>query len=203
MPTETPMSTIRKPPAHLLMAVVCLSVVGACTKDPVPRAEPVRPVRTVVVQPQSSLTVLNLPGEVRPRLETRYGFRVGGKVAERKVSVGDRVRAGTVLARLDPQDLAPQVAVQQAQLEAARTELKLAQIDAKRTRDLRERNFVSQSSTANRRWSMAPNRKSPRPRRNSTMPVMPRPSRCCVPMPTGWWSAWRPKPARSWPPVSR
>ena len=139
------MSIVSKLPARLLMAVLGLSLVGACTKEPAPRAEPVRPVRTVVVQPQSSLAAINLPGEVRPRLETRYGFRVGGKLSERRVSVGDRVQAGTVLARLDPQDLAPQVALQQAQLDAARTELKLAQIDANRTRDLRERNFVSQS----------------------------------------------------------
>jgi len=139
------MSIVSKPPARLLMAVLGLSLLGACTKEPAPRAEPVRPVRTVVVQPQSSLAAINLPGEVRPRLETRYGFRVGGKLSERRVSVGDRVQAGTVLARLDPQDLAPQVALQQAQLDAARTELKLAQIDANRTRDLRERNFVSQS----------------------------------------------------------
>lgn len=43
-------------------------------------------------------------GEVRARIEALLGFRVGGKLVERRVDVGARVRAGQPLARLDAAD---------------------------------------------------------------------------------------------------
>ncbi len=122
-----------------------LALLSACAKAPPEKAEPIRPVHTVVAEPGREGTPIVLPGEVRPRVETRYGFRIGGKLSERRVSVGDRVADGTVLARLDPQDVMPAVDAQQAQLEAVRTELKLAQIELGRLRELRDRNYVSQA----------------------------------------------------------
>jgi RND family efflux transporter MFP subunit len=88
----------------------------------------------------------SLAGEVKPRVEVRYGFRVGGRVIERKVEVGDRVEAGQVLARLDPQDLAPALDAQRAQQEAIRTELAIAKAELARAQRLRAGNFVSDAN---------------------------------------------------------
>ncbi len=44
-------------------------------------------------------------GVIAPRTETDLAFRVGGKVVARLVGVGDRVKAGDVIARLDAEDL--------------------------------------------------------------------------------------------------
>jgi multidrug efflux pump subunit AcrA (membrane-fusion protein) len=63
----------------------------------------------MVAAPQSVSVPLTLPGEVRPRIESRLGFRVGGKLIARSVSVGDVVAPGQALARLDPTDLMPAV----------------------------------------------------------------------------------------------
>ena len=43
-------------------------------------------------------------GDVRARTESRLGFRVGGKITQRHAEIGQHVKAGTVLAQLDPQD---------------------------------------------------------------------------------------------------
>ena len=43
-------------------------------------------------------------GEVQARQQTALAFRVGGQVTARLAEVGDRVRAGQVLARLDVSD---------------------------------------------------------------------------------------------------
>jgi RND family efflux transporter MFP subunit len=103
-------------------------------------------VRTVVAQPQRVEIAIQLPGEVRPRVESRLGFRVGGKLSQRAVSIGDRVAPGQVLARLDPTDLAPALAAQQAQVVAARTERDLAAVELERLRHLRAQNYISQAS---------------------------------------------------------
>ena len=78
-------------------------------------------------------------GEVRARIETPLAFRVGGKLTERLVDVGARVKPGQVLARLDPAD--QQLAA--AQAEANR---KLAEAELRRTQELRQKNFISQAA---------------------------------------------------------
>jgi multidrug efflux system membrane fusion protein len=78
-------------------------------------------------------------GEVRARIETTLGFRVGGKLIERLVDAGVSVKAGQPLARLDPAD----TQLQAAQAEAQRA---LAEADVKRFRDLKTRNFISASA---------------------------------------------------------
>lgn len=78
-------------------------------------------------------------GEVRARHESMLGFRVGGKMTERLVDTGARVKAGQPLARLDPADA--RLSATQAEANAA-----LATADFKRAQDLRARNFVSEAA---------------------------------------------------------
>lgn len=127
------------------IAVLCL-LVGCKGKEPEVKVEAPRPVRSVVAKLTASADVLSLPGEIRPRIESRLGFRVGGKLLQRKVSVGDRVVPGQVLARLDPTDLAPALQAQQAQLESARTDRDLAAVELDRLRSLKTQNYISQGS---------------------------------------------------------
>jgi membrane fusion protein, multidrug efflux system len=82
-------------------------------------------------------------GEVRPRVESRLGFRVGGKITQRQVEVGQHVAAGTVLAQLDPQDYRLAADAARAQAAAARTNRDLAAADYQRYRQLRDQNFIS------------------------------------------------------------
>ena len=78
-------------------------------------------------------------GDVRARIETQLGFRVGGKLVERMVDVGARVKAGQPLARLDAAD--QQLAATQAEANRA-----LAAAELKRTQELRQKNFISQAA---------------------------------------------------------
>ena len=135
---------LRSQPALFVCAAL---MVSACGKpDATQPVESPRPVRTMVAAPQSVSVPLTLPGEVRPRIESRLGFRVGGKLMARSVSVGDVVAPGQALARLDPTDLMPAVQAQQAQLDAVRIERNLASVELERLRGLKAQNFVSQSA---------------------------------------------------------
>lgn len=89
---------------------------------------------------------LAFAGEVRAREESALSFRVGGKLVRRSVDVGDRVRAGQVLAELDPQDLQLQAAAAQAQLAAAQGELARATADRARYATLARQQLVSRSA---------------------------------------------------------
>jgi RND family efflux transporter MFP subunit len=96
-------------------------------------------VKTVTAGEQSASGARTYSGEVRARHETTLAFRVGGKIVERLVDVGAVVKPGQALARIDPADLA----LQAGQAEAQRA---LAEADTRRYRDLRAKNFISQSA---------------------------------------------------------
>jgi RND family efflux transporter MFP subunit len=80
---------------------------------------------------------------VRARYETDLGFRVAGKLVTRLVNIGDRVQAGDVVARLDPQDLKLQVASAEAELAAATSSLAQAAADLERYTTLKSRGYAS------------------------------------------------------------
>ncbi len=122
---------------HLLAAGLAALLLAGCAKKEAPE-QPLRTVRVMKVDGAAVSGSLTFPGEVRARYESRLAFRLGGKLVERRVDVGAAVKRGQVLARLDAQD----ASLNAAQAEAARA---LAEAEAKRYRELRERNFVSQA----------------------------------------------------------
>lgn len=127
-----------------VLAPLAAAALVACSK-PAPPLEDVRPVRVINLASDTAGERLEFSGDVRPRYESQLGFRVGGKIVERKVDVGATVKRGDVLMRLDPQDLRLAESQARATLRAAETERDLARADYKRHVDLRAQNFVSQA----------------------------------------------------------
>ncbi len=91
----------------------------------------------------ASIRGLEYAAEVRPRTESRLGFRVNGKLLRRMVDVGQHVSAGQPLAQLDAQDYKLSVDAAKAQFAAAVANRDLAASDFKRFKDLRDQNFIS------------------------------------------------------------
>lgn len=137
----------------LLAASFAALLLSGCTR-PEPAPEPIRAVRTTVVTAGTAGTTLEFPAEVRARTESRLGFRVGGKLQQRRVDVGDAVKAGQVLARLDPQDLRLSQEAAQAALTAARATLAQAEADFRRFKELREREFISSAELERRETAL-------------------------------------------------
>jgi membrane fusion protein, multidrug efflux system len=130
-------------------AVLSLSLTACDKKPATPTAakeEPVRPVRTLVVTAGAVGGSTYLPAEVRPRYEQRYAFRVGGKIAKRLVDVGQSIQAGQTLAIMDSTDVMPAINAQNAQVDSAKTDLALQQVELKRVQDLASKGFVSSAS---------------------------------------------------------
>ncbi len=133
-----------------LASTLLLLLVG-CGGDAPPPPADIRPVRAEQVGVHAAATVTQYAGEVRARHETALAFRVPGRVQARAMEVGSEVRAGQVLARLEPQDYALAANAARAQLVAAEAEAKLAEQDLQRFTELRAQNFIAQAELDRRR----------------------------------------------------
>lgn len=123
-----------------LLFIALAATLTACgSKESAPPVKTMQPALTQVVGTLADEGSQLYSGEVRARHEVALGFRTGGKIVERNVVVGGRVKAGQVLARLDPADASLQAGAAQAQY-------KLTESDALRYRELHHKGFVSQSA---------------------------------------------------------
>ena len=132
------------PSSFLRVALLAGSalVLQACSK-PAPPEEPIRAVKVMTVGTGTLQAEHAFAGEVRARVESRLGFRVGGKITQRQAELGQRVKAGQVLAQLDPQDYKLAADASRAQVAAATTNRDLAAADFKRYSALKDQNFIS------------------------------------------------------------
>jgi RND family efflux transporter MFP subunit len=89
-------------------------MLSACSPDQ-PTVQAPRPVRTVEINYDNARDISRYVGTVQSRHEVDQAFRVGGKVAQRNVDVGQFVHEGDILAVLDDSDyrLAEQASRQQ------------------------------------------------------------------------------------------
>ena len=121
-----------------------IAITAACDKKEEGAPQP-RLVNVVHVSMDSTDGHVAYSGEVRARYETNLSFRVAGKIVARNVEVGSTVRAGAVLARLDPEDQQLNTRSAQSQLEAAKSEFDHTKAELERYSDLLKKNFISQA----------------------------------------------------------
>ncbi|WNC91386.1 efflux RND transporter periplasmic adaptor subunit [Paraburkholderia sp. FT54] len=127
----------------IVLALAGAVTLAACSKKEVVAPQP-RPVVAVVVHADGSGTqAASLPGEVQARYSTPLSFRVGGKIVERRVRLGDVVKNGQIVARLDPADAQKNAASAQAQLAAAQHALVYAKQQLDRDQAQARENLIA------------------------------------------------------------
>lgn len=105
------------------VALIALTLAG-CDK-PAPPVSEARPVRAVVIERSAEGETVSLTGQVRAKDEVSLAFRIDGRVIERPVNVGDVLKPGQLVARLDPRD--EENAVRSAEAKLAALEAVLTQ----------------------------------------------------------------------------
>jgi RND family efflux transporter MFP subunit len=128
-------------PASALAALIA-SLLSACGPGR-PPAEALRSVRTAEIRYGQAEEVNRYVGTVQSRHEVDQAFRVGGKITERRVDVGQAVRAGDILAVLDDHDYRLAEEASREQLIAATAQARQAESDRKRLEALKTDGSVS------------------------------------------------------------
>ena len=135
----------QSPRPGLLSLACCLGIalIGGCSEQQA-TSNPLLPVKVQPVKLVDYTPKVTLTGEISARVQSDLSFRVGGRIVERKVEVGQHVQSGEVLAQLDPK-------VQQADVEGAiagvqAADAKLRQVTAifERQKDLLKTGFTTQ-----------------------------------------------------------
>lgn len=130
---------------QLLGIALACAALAACEEnaDVAPQPQQVRVISAASGQYQ---TGAEITGEVRARIQTELSFRVSGRVIERRVDVGQHVRAGDVLARLDDAEQQADVSVARAALEAATAVARQKTLAFERAKTLLQSQVIAQQA---------------------------------------------------------
>lgn len=125
-----------------LSIIASLLILSACDQ-PHPTPPAPRPALVMTVGDQTTAAPTLLIGEVRSRFENLQGFRIAGKIIERRVDIGQQVKKGQLLAKLDDTDTILSSQAANADVRAAQADLMLAEAELNRYQQLHQRQFVS------------------------------------------------------------
>jgi RND family efflux transporter MFP subunit len=143
-PAERPFRHVQG--ATALLALAALALLSACNRAAEAPQPEVRPVRAITIEKRAGGDTIALTGSIQAQTEINLSFRIDGRMLERNLSVGDAVRPGQPVARLDAQNEESSLQAAQAQLVAARARLAEARNNFTRFRDLVAENAVSRAS---------------------------------------------------------
>ncbi len=128
-----------------VVATVGASLAG-CQRGADEAAEPeVRPVRSVTIAKSEGGNTIALSGRIAAEDEVAIAFRIPGRLIERTVNVGDRVRPGQVIARLEQMNERNQLLSAQAALNAANADLVRARDEFTRQSSLIDEGFTTRA----------------------------------------------------------
>ncbi|MCZ6774080.1 MAG: efflux RND transporter periplasmic adaptor subunit [Proteobacteria bacterium] len=89
------------------------------TQTDASKAAPVRPVKTITVQPANSMFQRTYSAVVLPSQEVELSFRVSGRIVELAIRSGLTVEKGDIVAQLDTRDFKTEIVQLESQIEQA------------------------------------------------------------------------------------
>jgi RND family efflux transporter MFP subunit len=130
-------------------AVLAVAVLSGCNEPAEIAPEAARPVRVVVVAERDGTRTVSLAGTIAAEREVDLAFRIGGRLVERPLAVGDVVDSGALVGRLDSINEENGLLSAQAALIAAEARLVEAELDFGRQNQLYSRGVVARARLDN------------------------------------------------------
>ena len=135
---------------RLLLAITVLGWIGCARAEPVAGVEPsLARVRIVEARRTPISAEVVLTGDIQAQAQVNVAFRTNGKVAERRVEVGDHVEADQVLAVLEPLTQRANLDNAKAALASAEALLTQAKMSFERQKQLLAGGFTTRSTYDN------------------------------------------------------
>lgn len=106
-----------------VLILILPAMVLACRPETETTQSHARPVRTVVAEKRVGATPITFTGRIEADDEVSLAFRISGRILESDVNLGDWVKAGQLIARLEPQNELNALRAAQANLAAARGQM--------------------------------------------------------------------------------
>jgi RND family efflux transporter MFP subunit len=116
---------------------------AACGQNDSPSPSAGRPVHVVSVEASKLANEMHLSGEIEAEKNVALAFRIGGRIVDRPVNVGDRITTGQLVAKLDPQTEQNALGAAKAALAAARGEVTTARSAFERQEQLMAQGFTT------------------------------------------------------------
>lgn len=129
-------------PSYLLAAYI---LAGSGCGGPAAPAPLVRPVQVTTIHYGTAGEPVSLTGQVQAQNEANLAFRIAGRLVERRVTVGDLVKRGQLVARIEAQDARNTLRSAQADLAAAQATLVQSRNNEARYRSLVTTGVVSRA----------------------------------------------------------
>ena len=118
-----------------LVLVAVIALLAGCAPEP-PQEQPSRRVYAVRVADASEFSKRAFPGRAKAAREVNQSFRVAGPLITFPVNVGDEVKQGDVVARIDPQDYERTLRTLEAQVEREEARRTRAEADLGRLENI-------------------------------------------------------------------
>lgn len=125
-----------KSPQFLLVTLAMIFTVVSCDKSVAPTEERLRPVRYITVSDDSAFRDRSFSGTSKSRRESRLSFKISGTVTSVPAQIGQRMRAGQLIAEIDPASYMLQAQQAQASLVEAQANERQAAANYERTKGL-------------------------------------------------------------------
>src|ERR1700681_71597 len=128
----------------IVLVIAVTLPLAACGKEQ-PKKVEIRPVRVITVQHALSGDTISLTGKIQAKDPINLAFRVGGRLLERNVTVGDPVKPGQIVARIEPQDFQNALRSAEADLASAQAVLANSKGTEGRQSELLSKGFTTQA----------------------------------------------------------
>jgi RND family efflux transporter MFP subunit len=147
-------SPVKRAASGLLAAALTAALVGCSQKHEAPAAPgaalPPAAVRVQRIEAVTQPVVEEVVGTVQPKLQATIEARVNGRITRLPVGLAQQVAQGEVLAELEAQEIS-------AKLDQAKATLRQAELEFKRTGNLRQQSAATQAEfdTVQARYNVA------------------------------------------------
>lgn len=130
--------------AASLLALIAIGAAG-CNEKQAEDKPVIRPVKVVEIAKADTTRSLDYSGSVQARTNMNLGFRINGKITDRRVDIGQRVKPGDILARVDATDYGLSVRRSEADLASAQKQVQTAELSLNRAKELFDKNVSPKS----------------------------------------------------------